>query len=112
MNNYKTHIIKILLFFSFFVSKKLFSQTSPLKGKIISEYDLQAIGGVRILNSDGNEIGASDFYGNFEINLPSKTKNFKFNAIGMESQTINLQDNAQKLMHKLCLNVSLLIISE
>ncbi|MDR2292372.1 MAG: SusC/RagA family TonB-linked outer membrane protein [Prevotellaceae bacterium] len=85
---------KILLFFTvcLFVCVSAFAQTKTVTGKVISGDDQQGIPGATVLVKETNKGEATDFDGNFSIQV-SKGQTLQFSAIGYADQTIAVGDN-------------------
>ena len=81
-----------LCFISFFASAQL-----TLSGKVIEEFDLIGMPGVRIMTSDTLELATTDLDGNFEIQLPIQADTLLLGSVGMEWMLIKLPTNCSRL---------------
>lgn len=74
----------------------LYSQSKTIKGRVIAE-DFETLPGVSIMINDTVEVGKTDLDGFFQLDIPISKKEVLFDFVGMESVTINLEDNCDNL---------------
>lgn len=82
-----------ITFFVFIVSASfVYSQTSTLKGRVITD-QVETMPGVSILIDDTVAVGKTDLKGFFRIEVPDSVKELKFVDIGLDPTPIVLFDN-------------------
>ena len=84
-NNLKVQ--KILIFLFFFSNIIGVYSQRIIKGKVIDEYT-ETVPDVRIYDVT-NQLGRTDFDGNFEINVPKELNKLIFNCLGCERTIIS-----------------------
>ena len=72
-------------------------QTRIVTGKVIGEYEVTPIPGVKIENGDTVQLGMTDREGNFKIELPTGTNQLSFSFIGMERTSVTVPANCDDL---------------
>jgi len=68
-----------------------------LSGKVIEEFDLTPMPGIRIMTKDTVILATTDLEGNFNIQLPRQTDTLLLAAIGMEWTLIGVPTNCNRL---------------
>jgi hypothetical protein len=66
-------------------------------GKVVDEFDLLPMPGVRILSPDTLELGLTDSNGNFKVELPQEAYTLLLSSVGMEWTSIEFSTNCNKL---------------
>jgi hypothetical protein len=90
--------MRVLIFLIICVTPILSSgQTRTVKGKVIGEYEVSPIPGVKIENGDTIQLGMTDRQGNFKIELPTGTTQLTFSLIGMERTSVTVPTNCDNL---------------
>ena len=72
-------------------------QIRTVTGKVIGEYEVTPIPGVKIEIRDTVQLGMTDKEGNFKIELPTGTNQLNFSFIGMERTSVTVPANCDNL---------------
>ncbi|WP_409014281.1 carboxypeptidase-like regulatory domain-containing protein [Dyadobacter sp. NIV53] len=85
-------ILLSLCFISLFVSAQRI-----VTGKVVDEFELLPMPGVRILSRDTLELGTTDLNGDFKVELPQETHALLVSSVGMEWASIKVPANCNRL---------------
>lgn len=75
----------------------LYSQNREIKGRVIDNHQLNALGYVAILIQDTLQVGRTDLSGYFQIEIPVNESVLKFMAVGMEPAIIEMTGKCVEL---------------
>jgi CarboxypepD_reg-like domain len=85
-------LISISILLLLLSSLNISAQTKIITGKIIDEFDLHAIWGIRIQNSDTLLLAETDRDGKFKIEIPANEHSLLISGVGYEWTTINFKN--------------------
>jgi hypothetical protein len=74
-------------------SLNIFGQTKTVTGKIIDEFDLKGVRGIRIQKSDTSLLTETDIDGKFKFEIPVNEESLLISGVGYEWTTINFKNN-------------------
>ena len=74
----------------------LYSQNRTIRGRVIDD-DFETLAYISIVINDTVEIGKTDLYGFFQIEIPVFEKKLLFSSIGLESAIIELADKCDEI---------------
>ncbi len=89
----KLLIIFIVLIVS---TSSLYSQNKTIQGRIISN-QFETLYGIRIIINDTVQVGITDRYGFFQINIPVSMRKLLFLDVGFETKIIDLADTCNEV---------------
>lgn len=74
-------------------SLNVLGQTKTVTGKIIDEFDLKGVPGIKIQKSDTSLLTGTDTDGKFKIEIPVTEESLLISGVGYEWTTIKLKNN-------------------
>jgi hypothetical protein len=82
---------------AFFSSFSILGQTKIVTGKIIDEFDLKGIPGIRIQNADTTILTQTDLDGKFKVEVPVNEQSLLISGVGYEWANIYFNNNCDRL---------------
>jgi len=97
--------MRILILLTVYLTPLLSSgQTRTIIGKVVAEYEMTIVPGVKIQNPDTVQLGTTDMNGEFKIELPIGTDQLLISFIGMEWTSVKVPTD--------CNNLELIIMAD
>jgi hypothetical protein len=87
----------IVLLISSLISCYSYGQIKAITGRVIDEFELSPIPGVKILGGDSVVLATTDLQGNFEAKIQPGDDKLRFLFIGMEGTSIKIPASCNKL---------------